>query len=71
MLSVWIDQDLCTGVAVCVDRCPEVFAMGSDGLGYVRTPSGLAAEGTAADDQLENILDAIEACPVECIFVEG
>lgn len=71
MLSVWIDQDLCTGVAVCVDRCPDVFALGSDGLGDVRTPNGLAAEGPAEDRYLDNVLDAADACPQECIFIES
>ena len=31
-MKVWIDQQLCTGVALCAETCPEMFAMGRDGV---------------------------------------
>ena len=34
-MRVWIDQDECSGVGVCVQDCPQVFVLGSDGLAYV------------------------------------
>jgi ferredoxin len=33
-MKVWIDQDLCTGDAQCVDICPDVFFMHEDESGY-------------------------------------
>ena len=35
-MKVWIDQDLCTGDGICVEICPSVFDMHSDGLAYVK-----------------------------------
>ncbi|MEC9224551.1 MAG: ferredoxin, partial [Actinomycetota bacterium] len=26
-MRVWIDQDLCTGDGLCVDRSPDVFTL--------------------------------------------
>lgn len=86
-MRVWIDQDLCTGDALCTASCPEVFAVHSDGLAYVRqvewsTPAGLSAtsgepllrgaSGLAEvpDFLVDPVLDAVEACPSECIFIE-
>ena len=30
-----VDQDTCTGCALCTDICPEVFEMGDDGIAKV------------------------------------
>jgi ferredoxin len=66
-MKVWIDQDLCTGDAQCVEICPEVFVMREDGsalLGCVIDPRA------AVPAQLEAVvLEAAEYCPGECIFV--
>ena len=70
MLSVWIDQDLCTGVGTCVDRCPTVFELGRDGLAYVRTSDGLRVGGLVDDDLADQLVEAVDDCPQECIFVE-
>ena len=34
-MRVWIDQDLCTGDGLCVDRSPDVFTLLEDGIAYV------------------------------------
>ena len=73
-MRVWIDGDLCTGVALCEQACPEVFAMASDGIAHVVDPSGqmLASKIAApfADELVESVLEAAEGCPEECIFIE-
>lgn len=76
-MKVWIDQDLCTGDGICVDRCPDVFVMLEDGIAYVRDDQGVrndpgGSRGLASVDP-ENEADVVEAaliCPGECIFVE-
>jgi ferredoxin len=73
-MRVWIDQDLCSGVAVCADACPEVFAMGSDSLAYVTVDGRMYASNEYAivdDSLLEGVLDAAEDCPEACIYVEA
>ena len=70
MFEVWIDQELCTGVGTCVDVCPTVFALGQDGLAYVRTAEGLQARGRVDGAYAGELIDAVEECPQECIFIE-
>ena len=72
-MKVWIDQELCTGDAQCVEICPEVFCMDGDGLtirSYVR-----AADTCGVADvprSLEaSVLEAAEYCPGACIFVDA
>jgi ferredoxin len=80
-MRVWIDQDLCTGDGLCAEIAPDVFTMLEDGLAYVQesgkvysklrgNPEG--AEGLASfpDDRLEDVIEAAEECPGECIFIE-
>ena len=43
-MQVWIDQDCCTGAGVCVDRCPDLFVVLEDGLGYVYDDGGVFSE---------------------------
>lgn len=73
-MRVWIDGELCTGVALCEGTCPQVFAMASDGIAHVVDPSGnVLADRTMAafaDEHLEDVLEAAEDCPEECIFIE-
>ena len=52
--------DGCIGDGICTDICPEVFAMGDDGLAYIvaeTVPAG-------AEDKAR---EAAEACPVVVI----
>ena len=77
-LSVWIDQDLCTGDGLCVDHCPEVFLLLEDGIAYVRD-GDLVHNDPGMSDGLAMVpagrevavVHAAEDCPGECIFIEG
>ena len=60
--TVVVDQDECMGCESCVELCPEVFAMDDDGKAYV-----LDVENPSEDD----VQEAIDACPAECITWEG
>jgi ferredoxin len=81
-VKVWIDQDLCTGDGICVEIVADVFFMGDDGLAYVKDVDEVAnpseplkkgSEGLAVvpDGRLEEVVDAAEECPGECIFIEA
>ena len=72
-MKVWIDQDLCTGVASCADVAPAVFAMGSDGLAYV-VEAGQMQPGDASvvvpAGMEDAVIEAAEGCPAECIYID-
>jgi len=85
-MKVWIDQDLCTGDAQCVEICPDVFFMYDDGRdfrSYVRNvgESGCGADGTPSltigagvaevpRSMEDAVVEAADFCPGECIFIE-
>ena len=76
-MKVWIDHDECMGVGTCADIAPSVFTMGEDGLAYVQE-NGVAIrrrgrDGLALvpDGALDDVIEAAEACPGECIFLEA
>jgi ferredoxin len=85
-MKVWIDQDLCTGDGICVEICPEIFDMHSDGLAYVKEVDWGTIFGPNDDDEpkyqmeagmanvpnnlIEATIESAEECPGECIFIE-
>lgn len=76
-MRVWIDQDLCTGDGLCVDRCPEVFTLLEDGIAYVaegefvlNDPGGSRSLATVPRRCEAAVVEAAEVCPGECIFIE-
>ena len=74
--KVWIDQDLCTGDALCAELAPPVFYMNDDNLAYVKDPAGNrgyeGATGTVPIplSLLDATIESAEECPGECIFIE-
>lgn len=73
-MKVWIDAELCTGVALCERACPDVFAMAGDGVAHVKDGAGTLQPSRTmvpfADGLLEAVIEAAEDCPEECIFIE-
>ena len=55
----YVDQDACISCGLCVDTAPEVFRLTNDNLAEVYDPAG-------APEQ--KIQEAIDGCPVNCIY---
>ncbi len=53
---VSVDKDKCIGCGVCVQICPKVFKMGSDGKSSVKKGGKASC-----------VKDAISSCPVDAI----
>src|SRR6202012_1043905 len=47
-LTVWIDQELCTGDGLCVQYAPEGFELDVDGAAYVKDAAGELKQATGA-----------------------
>lgn len=62
MAKVIINEEECTGCESCVEICPDVFGFDEEtGLAYVIQPEG---------GPEEEVQEAIDSCPVECIYWE-
>lgn len=74
-MKVWIDGEMCIGVALCADKCPEVFAMADDGIAHVKAADGTVLPDRTpvefADTLLDGVIEAAEECPEDCIFIEA
>ena len=73
-LTVWIDQELCTGDGLCVQYAPEVFEFDVDGLAYVKDEAGdlkqAVGERVAVPGNLRlDVIDSAKECPGNCIHV--
>jgi len=55
----YVDQDACISCGLCADTVPEVFRMNDDNLAEVYDPAG-APEA--------KIQEAVDGCPVSCIY---
>jgi ferredoxin len=76
-MRVWIDQDLCTGDGLCEDHCRDVFTLLEDGIAYVKEgdvvlndPGGSRSTAFVPERLHQQVVDAAEECPGECIFIE-
>ena len=73
-MQVWIDHEECCGVGVCVDACPSLFVLAPDSLAYVEVGGhrfGSNQPAAVDDSFLDQVLDAAEDCPQDCIYVEA
>jgi ferredoxin len=60
--KVVIDTEECTGCGSCAEICPEVFELDEEEeIAHVIKPEG------GPEDEIE---EAMETCPVECIHWE-
>ncbi len=59
--KIIIDEDECISCGACADSCPDVFIMNDDNIAEVSDAEGASEE---------EIQEAIDGCPVECIHWE-
>jgi ferredoxin len=53
-----VDQACCTSCGLCTELAPNTFALNEDEIAYVTDPAG---------DPADDIQEAIDGCPAECI----
>jgi ferredoxin len=61
MAKVTVDVSTCVGCGLCEQLCPEVFALGSDGIAKVKS----------SECSQHNLSDIAQQCPVEAIKIEN
>jgi len=57
-----VDHDQCIGCGICESTCPQVFALGDDGLSCVIVEE-------FGEDLRDDVMEAADSCPTECIHV--
>ena len=73
-MTVWIDQEACTGDGLCVQYAPEVFEFDIDGLAYVKDPAGELKQAVGArvpvpESLRLDVIDSARECPGTCIHL--
>ena len=63
-MKVTVDYDVCASTGSCMQVCPAVFEVRSDGFLYV-------LQEEPPEDLREQVLQAEELCPTGAITVEG
>jgi ferredoxin len=63
-MKVSIDYDVCASTGACMQTCPEVFEVRSDGFLYLLTEE-------PAEELRSKVEMAADMCPTAAITVEG
>ena len=63
-MKVTVDYDLCASTGSCMQICPEVFEVRSDGYLYV-------LQDEPAEELRTKVEEAAELCPTAAITVTG
>jgi ferredoxin len=63
-MRVSVDFDVCASTGACMQTCPEVFEVRSDGYLYI-------LQEEPPEDLRAKVTSAAEMCPTGAITVEG
>ena len=63
-MRVIVDYDVCASTGACMQVCPEVFEVRSDGYLYV-------LQEEPGEELRDRVLEAAELCPTGAITIEG
>jgi sterol 14-demethylase len=67
-MRIKVDLDLCQGHSVCMEECPEVFAVQDQAGGY---PQVVVLMEEPPEELRAKVMDAVRGCPNRVIRVEG
>lgn len=62
-MRIRVDEELCTGCAICADTCPNLFEMTEDGIAKVLVEEVPPEEESCAGE-------AADSCASEAIIIE-
>jgi ferredoxin len=62
-MKVSVDFDVCASTGACMQVCPEVFEVRSDGYLYI-------LQENPGDDVAEKVREAADLCPTAAISIE-
>jgi ferredoxin len=63
-MRVKVDYDVCASTGSCMQVCPEVFEVRSDGYLYLLTEE-------PGEELRQKVTEAAELCPTGAITIEG
>ena len=63
-MKVVVDYDVCASTGACMQVCPEVFEVRSDGYLYV-------LQEEPGEELRAKVTEAAELCPTGAITIEG
>ena len=63
-MKVSVDYNVCASTGACMQVCPEVFEVRSDGYLYV-------LQDEPGEDLRDSVQLAVDMCPTAAITVEG
>jgi ferredoxin len=63
-MKVVVDFDVCASTGSCMQTCPEVFEVRSDGYLYI-------LQEEPAEDLRAKVEEAADLCPTGAITIEG
>ena len=80
-LVVSVDQEICIACGLCSEIDPDHFSEGESGLAFAKEKGseldttnpkykGFMGKVAVAAGHEDQVIDAAESCPVECINVE-
>ena len=61
-MKAHVDQDLCIGCGLCAGIAPDVFQMNAEGKAE--------AYAEFTENQVADVQDAVDQCPVSAISIE-
>lgn len=65
-MKAFVKKDVCIGCGACTVIADEVFEIGEDGLAEVKKD----IEDNKINEEIDNVKDAAESCPVGAIETE-